>query len=424
MLDKLPELSTRFKKTFKHCKLSSSCSANNEDGSDTLSEAEEEHLSETLSEAKDFCIKEIIECLGDDPDVTGTHLSSSNCSPPVLQPTVKQWLTSLSPPLVISIYNSFSDSIQERNGWVVPTNHTLHNCTGSSCNALLLGNTQQSCASLFYVMPYLCKNKVALQACLVALEKAQQHVQKYPSISEQDTGTDKRTVQHMFTRVVNELSRSIQISDTQAALALLNMGTKITSDSFNYFGADFSVNHFVHNFFLDRNSSQAEDMNSKSENSAFSQSDSDSCPKDDDSFIGDHNSTCGSDSSSITEDDIQAISDFASTPHPLIPNENKTFGPAPFYRVPVNRSNAATSHDDNSHSDNGDENTCSIPVTDSTAATSPDDGSHSDDCDITCSIPVTYPTHWWFRGEELKNLTMMEYAAIVDIVPHNPAGKL
>ena len=35
----------------------------------------------------------------------------------------------------------------------------------------------------------------------------------------------------------------------------------------------------------------------------------------------------------------------------------------------------------------------------------------------TQSVPVHYPTHWWCRGEELKKLTAVEYAALVDILP-------
>jgi hypothetical protein len=33
------------------------------------------------------------------------------------------------------------------------------------------------------------------------------------------------------------------------------------------------------------------------------------------------------------------------------------------------------------------------------------------------SIPVHYPTHYWFRGEVLKCLTAFEYAAIVEVIP-------
>ena len=190
----------------------------------------EASLTQIINEAKDYCIEEFLCYMGSNADQPGTHLSS-NSSASAFCPKISDWLKGLESNKVVSFYEEFRHELTNRNGWVVPTNSTIHNCTGSSCNALLLGSTQQSTASLFYIMPYLCKNKVALQACLVALEKAQEHVKKFPSVAE-DSGSNKRTVQHMFTRVVNELSQSIQISNTQVALSLLNMGTEITTDTF------------------------------------------------------------------------------------------------------------------------------------------------------------------------------------------------
>ena len=35
------------------------------------------------------------------------------------------------------------------------------------------------------------------------------------------------------------------------------------------------------------------------------------------------------------------------------------------------------------------------------------------------SIPLHYPTHWWYRGEALRQLTQMEYAALVEICPYS-----
>ena len=76
---------------------------------------------------------------------------------------------------------AFSSSIQhfqsknlqellEQNRQFVPTNATLHNCTGSSCNTLLLGSSQQSIGSIFYIMPYPYQVFCDLQ-CLLALKR-------------------------------------------------------------------------------------------------------------------------------------------------------------------------------------------------------------------------------------------------------------
>eukprot|EP00957_Ditylum_brightwellii_P045907 3482469-Ditylum_brightwellii.AAC.1 len=83
-----------------------------------------------------------------------------------------------------------------------------------------------------------------MDACLIALEHAQRHIELYPS-SADNTGTARRSVQHIFTRVLNNLSRSIHVSDTQVALSLLNMDLEVSSDSYHYFGANYSVNYFL-----------------------------------------------------------------------------------------------------------------------------------------------------------------------------------
>ena len=83
---------------------------------------------------------------------------------------------------------------------------------------------------------------MALEHCLTALSHAQAHVQKKPSKAD-DTGTAKRTVQHMFTRVLNTLYCHREISDAQVALALLSrLGTEATSETFHYYGAGYMRN--------------------------------------------------------------------------------------------------------------------------------------------------------------------------------------
>jgi hypothetical protein len=49
----------------------------------------------------------------------------------------------------------------------------------------------------------------------------------------------------MFTKAVNDMSKNVQVSDSQDALCLLNTGTEIRSDAFGYFGGLFSLNYFI-----------------------------------------------------------------------------------------------------------------------------------------------------------------------------------
>jgi hypothetical protein len=137
-----------------------------------------------------------------------------------------------------SVYLELNDQIPTWNGYVTETNEALSNATGSSTNTIMLGNAQQSKASLFYVVKYISKNKVKIQQALLALEKAQQHIEKFPSHApDADTDTTKRTVQHLFSRTLNQLYSHVEVSDTQVALFLLGMGTEVTSDCFGYHGA-------------------------------------------------------------------------------------------------------------------------------------------------------------------------------------------
>ena len=273
-----------------------------------------------LMEAKKFCINELLKCLKETPNAIDCNAIAAFTT----------WFESLDPLQVVGIYDDLNSQITTRNGLVTETSPMLSHATGASTNAILIGNTQQASAALFYVLPYLCKSKYALEACLSALENAQRHIEKFPSVAD-DTGTDTRCVQHMFTKVLNDLCRSVELSDTQIALDLLNTGSEITSDSYQFFGANFGVNYFL----SQQQQNQVTSLpNAEDKSCLFEAADPNTLPYQ--TALGGH------------------------------------FGPAPFYKV-------------------------SKPGQDSK------------------SIPVHYPVHWWFRGKELKNLTQMEYAALVDI---------
>ena len=120
-----------------------------------------------LDRIKSFCVEAIFVSL------QGNSVEEIGC--------FCNWLLTLTSLDVVTLYQNLCLKITKSNGYVVTTNIMLHNATGASTNAILLGNLQQSCSALFYVAPYICKNKVALDSCLVALEKAQHHVQQFPS---------------------------------------------------------------------------------------------------------------------------------------------------------------------------------------------------------------------------------------------------
>ena len=335
-----------------------------------------------LAQGKNFATQQLLSCID---IVRDGNNASTNFT---------QWLGSLESHTVIALYIELNDKIKSRNGMVVETNVPLQLATGSSTNAILLGSSQQSCCALFYAAPYVCKNKVALESCLSALEIAQRHIEQFPSTAD-DSGTDKRCVQHLFTRVLNSLSRSVEISDTQVALNLLNVGCEVTSDSFRYFGAQHCVNFFKHFF-----PSQHGPLLPGGENNGVAflppqqaTTDTDNndlipCqkeqPKEQQGF-----------SSDSDEDEILGCGvDDAFQAAPAIPSDHHgtgpvpmDFGPALFYTVK-----------------------CSSPSDD-------DDSTCSDNCDGSMKVPLHYPKHWWYRGKQLRQLTQFEYHALVDILP-------
>jgi hypothetical protein len=190
--------------------------------------------------AKHFCIDSIETALTENGDES--KLANS----------VRAWLSKLESGAVVEVHKKLREQLSHKNGWVTETNETIANCKGGSMNAILLGNTQQSKAALFCVAPCVCKNKVALEQCLNVLKNVQSHISsKHPSTAD-DAGTKKRTVQHLFSRVLNTPCTHMEVSDTQVALISLNMGSEVTSDTFTHCGSDNSVNFLKHEINLEK----------------------------------------------------------------------------------------------------------------------------------------------------------------------------
>jgi len=97
-------------------------------------------------------------------------------------------------------------------------------CALLACNtaAYLLGGLEQAKGILFYLVKYLTKDQTALTNSLAVIKYAAEKIGKYPSKAE-DTGTDLRTGMHLLTVVHNKFNGLTEISDTQAAAALLGM---------------------------------------------------------------------------------------------------------------------------------------------------------------------------------------------------------
>ena len=102
------------------------------------------------------------------------------------------------------LYDSVSRRLVDSNGFVVDYNHLLTAVLGCDTNTLLLGGTGQSKGASFYLGPYVNKNKTDLNESLDIVLEAVEHAKKYPSAAE-DKDTNKRFVQYVMTRILNQL---------------------------------------------------------------------------------------------------------------------------------------------------------------------------------------------------------------------------
>ena len=155
-------------------------------------------------------------------------------------PNIETWLETLPVGTLYNTYTKMNKNLDMANCFLTQTNDVLAACTGSSTNAIFLGSSQQSCAALYYITKYVTKTKVARGNCLLALAASLNAITKYPSRAK-DSGTDKRSAQHLLTKVHNALFRHAEISHTQAALTLLGTSSEIASTNFAYFSAKHMV---------------------------------------------------------------------------------------------------------------------------------------------------------------------------------------
>ena len=96
-----------------------------------------------------------------------------------------------------------------------------------------LRSREQNKGALFYIRLYTCKNLVQIIDSFDLIIEAQEHATKYPSVAD-DSGTQKCYVQHAMTRMLNKMNWLVEVSDTQAAAALLGTNAGICSDIFTF----------------------------------------------------------------------------------------------------------------------------------------------------------------------------------------------
>ena len=180
-----------------------------------------------MSAAKAFCVENLTFTVG-----PCDAKSSLSC-----------WLSNQDPLKVIETYNKLREDLPTANQWVVEHNELMVNVTGANVCTTPLGSAVQAKSALFYIVKYIGKPKVPLGQCLTTLNASMEHVKEYPSQAKEDTGTDKRTVQHYLTRTLNSLATQAEIADAQAAASLLGLKANVCTHSFAYFNPNDAIKY-------------------------------------------------------------------------------------------------------------------------------------------------------------------------------------
>ena len=107
----------------------------------------------------------------------------------------------------------------------------LAKLSGCHSNLQLLGNLIQSKATLFYIAKYFAKNKLEVSMLLTTIAKARNYTLMHRSqANDRQKDPVKRRVQFWMERIINSLDGIQEISDTQAASALLGLRAVLCTD--------------------------------------------------------------------------------------------------------------------------------------------------------------------------------------------------
>jgi uncharacterized protein YqgV (UPF0045/DUF77 family) len=117
-------------------------------------------------------------------------------------------------------------------------------CTGSHNNTELLGGKQQAKSAMFYIAPYMAKEKASLTVCLTILEKSRRDVLAYESkAADRKEKIQERLTKRFLTRVVNPMNSRIELSAHKVIALLSNMPSIITSECFQYVETYAAINY-------------------------------------------------------------------------------------------------------------------------------------------------------------------------------------
>jgi len=112
---------------------------------------------------------------------------------------------------ITDFYIQLVEALEKANGYIATYSPALSYCTGAHNNSVLLGSDQQAKAAVFYLCPYLGKDKFPLKHALTVLQKALDDIKAKPSI-QKDSGSPTRTAKHLLQRVLNKMNFKMELS--------------------------------------------------------------------------------------------------------------------------------------------------------------------------------------------------------------------
>ncbi|KAL3931624.1 MAG: hypothetical protein SGBAC_011222 [Bacillariaceae sp.] len=148
---------------------------------------------------------------------------------------------------VASFYNGLVTALKTANQYTVDHSVMLSFCTGSHNNTELLGGKQQAKSAMFYIAPYMAKEKASLTVCLTILEKSRRDVLAYESkAADRTEKIQERLTKRFLTRVANHMNEFVELSIHQVIALLCNIPPILTSECFQYVETSAAINYREH----------------------------------------------------------------------------------------------------------------------------------------------------------------------------------
>jgi hypothetical protein len=144
--------------------------------------------------------------------------------------------------ILYDVYRIVQSRLKIANGYIGTYNPVLSFCTGSHNNTVMLGSDQQAKGAVFYVCPYMSKEKTTLHHTASLIEYAICHVKQHKSVSP-DSRDPSRDAKQLLQRIMNQMNLHMELSDYQIAAALIGIPSILRTDIFSYLNPECQMGY-------------------------------------------------------------------------------------------------------------------------------------------------------------------------------------